>query len=465
MTIAPRPRPSLRGAADLTLVTLALSFAPGAAAQQPAPPDPLTPAAAVAYARRHSPAYRQTRNDAQVADAQTRAAWGAFLPSLSLSASTGGGTSTRVTGESDAGEPIRLPEPIDFTSSSSSQSIGLGMTLFEGGARFQELGAARASALATRARIHEATATLDARALTLYWQAVQRQRAIGVEEALLAAARERLDAIGHMVAIAAAGPEDVLGAEVDVAAQELALARARGEAAKAMLWLLEAIGAPLDVRPGLEAELPPVDGTAQVHADAIVARALETHPALDAARAELDAADESLDATRARRWPRITGSAGWGRSMGLSSYDALFEPDPQNHSFSFGLSASLPVFSGFQTTLARERAHAARDDARAGLDVARLAVERRVREALIDVDYARRALELAERSAELSRQRLEMAQERYRLGALRFTELQSVIERAAQAERQALDARFAYVIARVALDEATGEAAHAADGD
>ena len=129
----------------LLTALLIVSAAP-LAAQAPAPPDPLDPAAAVAYARDHSPAHRRVLNDIEVARASTRAAFGAFLPSLSLGASTGGGTSTVVTGEDDAGQPIRLDEPLDFTSSSSSQSIGLDLTLFDGGASFQELGAARAEA-------------------------------------------------------------------------------------------------------------------------------------------------------------------------------------------------------------------------------------------------------------------------------------------------------------------------------
>ncbi|HEX6588157.1 MAG TPA: TolC family protein, partial [Longimicrobiales bacterium] len=160
----------------MTRVLLLAAFAwPAALAAQQAPPDPLLPADAVAYARDHSPAYRQLLNDMDVARARTRAAWGSFLPSLSLSAGTGAGTSTVVTGEDDAGQPIRLAEPLEFTSSSSSQSVGLNMTLFDG-ASFQELAAQRADADATRARIEEGALSLDARVLTLYWQAVQRAR-------------------------------------------------------------------------------------------------------------------------------------------------------------------------------------------------------------------------------------------------------------------------------------------------
>ena len=142
--------------------------------------------------------------------------------------------------------------------------------------------------------------------------------------------------------------------------------------------------------------------------------------------------------------------------MSLSSYGALFELNPQNRTLSFGLRASLPLFTRFETSLAIARAEAAADDARHELRAARLALEREVRAALADYRNAYRSLELAERAAELSAERLRMAQERYRLGALSFTELQAVQDRAAAAEREALGARFEAARALVALEERLG---------
>jgi outer membrane protein TolC len=85
-----------------------------------------------------------------------------------------------------------------------------------------------------------------------------------------------------------------------------------------------------------------------------------------------------------------------------------------------------------------------------------LAVQRDVRQAAIDLLHAFRSLRLAEQNAELSRERQELTQEQYRLGGITFTELQNVIDRTAQAERQALEARFAFINARLVLEERLG---------
>jgi outer membrane protein TolC len=87
---------------------------------------------------------------------------------------------------------------------------------------------------------------------------------------------------------------------------------------------------------------------------------------------------------------------------------------------------------------------------------ARLTLERDVRSALIDLRNAYRSLQLAEENADLSRERQDLTQEQYRLGGVNFTELQNVIDRMAQAERQLLDARFQFITARLSLEERLG---------
>jgi outer membrane protein TolC len=83
-------------------------------------------------------------------------------------------------------------------------------------------------------------------------------------------------------------------------------------------------------------------------------------------------------------------------------------------------------------------------------------VDRDVRAAIIDLDNAYRTLRLAEEQVALNRERLELTQERYRLGGSDFTTLQNVIDRTAQAERQALEALFGFIGARIGLEEKLG---------
>src|SRR5690606_11078150 len=133
--------------------------------------------------------------------------------------------------------------------------------------------------------------------------------------------------------------------------------------------------------------------------------------------AQLSAAQHGVSAARGRRLPRIGASAGYSRGMSLPNYSAFRELDPQNYSFNFGLSLSLPLFSQFQTAEAIGSAEAAAKDASYDVAAARLAVERDVRQALIDLVNAHRSLQLAELQVDLNRQRQDLTLDQYRNGS------------------------------------------------
>lgn len=411
---------------------------------------------AVSLARANNPSFQRTLNDVEVAEADLRQRWGAFLPSVSASMRFDGFNSSRVTGENDFGEPVRLPDAIDIKGSSSQQGIGLSMTLFDGGGVLRELKAARAQVTASNARIQGEALRLEGEVKRQYYRTLRARRLIDVERQLLASASERLERTQALLRVAGSSPVDVLGAEAEVASQEQALARAEADARKERLLLQELMGVAGDVAYELTSELPaPLDPNV-LNLTELVQRALTGAPDVIVAQAGLRAANQQASAARARRFPSITASAGYGRSMSLSSYDALFEMNPQNRVFNFGISASFPLFNGFRTGAEVARADASRDDARHDERLAVLRAERQVRSAHIDLVNAHRILELAERKAQLSRERLQLAQEQYRNGAMSFAELQLVIDRTASAEREVVDARAQYASNLSLLEQYVG---------
>lgn len=440
-----------------TPIVLAILLA-GAAAPATAQdvPRKLTLDDAIRIALQRNPAHRRTLNDEHVTAVAERAAWSQFLPNVSANMSTGISTSRTITGQDDFGQPITLPDPIDYRSSSASQGINASLTLFDGLSRVNSLRAARAESRAVAARIAGSQNALVADISRLYYAALQARQRITLEEQLLASARERLETTEQQLRVARTHPEDVLGAQVDVARQELALEQARGNARKADLDLRQAMGVDEPVEFELADGLPPRFDPASLDEDALVARALEAAPRVLELAATAAAAEHNAGAARWSRWPQISLQAGLSRGMSLSSDEALFEVNPRNRSFSLGLSAQVPLFTRFQTSRQIAQADANADDAREALREERLRVERDVRAALVDLRNAHRAVELAERSAELARQRVELAQEKFRLGATSFADLQRFIDDAAREERAAVDARFTWINAVIALERLVG---------
>jgi len=419
-------------------------------------PVRLTLAEAIAIARERNPQYRQALNSRNAAGVEARAGWSGFLPRITAGMSTGGSSSRVVTGEDDFGEPVALPVAREFQGSSSSQSLGASLTLFDGLGNVQRIKAARAGADMAQAEAQLALRTLEAETARRFYRALVADRSVALEERLLQVARDQLANTEQRFALAAANQEDVLGARVDVANREVDLARARGEAQKAYFALREYLGVAEDVMFEPAGEMPEAFDPTTLEASQLVATALARHPRIVQLEASARAAEAQAGVAGARRWPGVSANVGLGRSMSLSSYDALFEPNPRNRSFSFGLSVSLPLFTGFETSAQIARADAQARNADEALRAGRLAVEREVRSGLIDLQNAHRALEVARQAADLSGQRLELARQRYQVGQLDFALLQQIMSLAAQSERQVVEAEVNLAVAVVSLQEAVG---------
>lgn len=437
------------------IVPLLLVMASVGHAQAPA--EPLTLAEALARARQHNPAHRQALNQLPVAEAAERRALGGFLPDLRLSMGLSAYTSRKFTGEDNFGQPVEQDDPIEYSGSSSSQGLAMSLPVFAGGRRFAELSASRADARVARAAVRSEIARLDAELARSYFSAVRYDRQAELEESLLETAAQHVEATRRLLAIAARDPLDLLGAEIEAARQERAAREAQAEARKAVLRLRELMGESGPEAYVLTDGLPPLFDPSALDLEGLVAAAIAANPELARLEAQEAAADRRVAVAGSARWPTVSLNAAYGRSIGVSGYDALTELNPRNSNTTFGLSVSLPVFSQFQTSYQVAQARAGRANAREDLRAARLLAEREVRAAVLDLQSAYEGALLADRAAALAADRLEMARERYSLGTLSFTELRDVVDQGAAAEREALAARSSFAEALVTLEERVGE--------
>jgi outer membrane protein len=435
---------------------LACTFAALDPASAQEVPAVLTLQDAIRVARRNGPEYRKAMNDLDVASAQVRQGWGAFLPSLTPSISFSGSSSTTVTGTDDYGRPVRLPESITFQNSSAGQSAGLSVTLFDGGQMLRQLGAARASERETGASVEASLATLDANVTRAFFAALQRDMLTEVERTNLAAARGRLQNTEERFRLAVASQVDLLEARSSVISAEQSLLNAETEARKAGLSLRQAIGLESEFEFDLAREPPEVFDPSAIDADALVERARSLSPAVRRSEAADAAARSRAGAARARRWPTLSGNFSYSRGVSQRGYGAFGELNPLNHGYGFGLQISLPIFSKFQTSANIASAEAQAEDAAEDLRSARLAAERDVRAGLADLEQAYRRLRANEEIAALRAQQVDLAEVQLRAGTLNFLQFQQVIDANAAAQRQVVDARFTFLTFRVSLEEKLG---------
>jgi outer membrane protein len=427
----------------------------GLTAQQPAPPQPLTFEAAVQLALENNPQYLRQLNQVTASVHSERQSLGQMLPSLSASASFAGSTSRSRTAEDEWGRPISEADFIQTTGSNTSQGLSGNVTLFDL-RNIRGYGAARARTAAQEAGADLQAAVLRTQVGSDYYDAVLRADLVAVEERGLRTARENLAAIQQLLRIAARQPTDVLGAELQVAQAEQSLQRARGTASKAELQLKARMGVPLDRTYELASAFPEPFDPVRLDQDHLIARALGGSPRLAQQAATAEAAERSLGAARAARYPTLSGNYSWGRSARLPEYDAFREFNPENQSWGFGFNVGFPLLNRFQTASQIGAAEVEALNAAQSLREARLELEREVRASLIDLENAYTGVQLAERSADIAREQLRQGQEQYRLNTLDYTALQRMVDQVSNAEREVLQAYYSFAVALLGLEERVG---------
>ena len=412
---------------------------------------------ALELARQNNPVLRQAINELELTPAGMRAALGAFLPSLSLSLGTSVNLNRRLQAEDFFGNPIANPNVEWVTISSSNQSVSADLTLFEGGSRFHQRGAERARGIARERRVEAELTATWARVANSFYRTIRQSDLLELEQAILEGKRRDLESTRRLFELAIGTRVDVLAAELEVQQQERAVREAGNEDARALLDLRAEIAVSDLGEFTTRGTLPPPFDPEALDEGALMSRALEQSPRLRQTGAELDAGRASLSAVRSARWPTLRLRTDFYQSAYGQEYTAAFRPFATDSRYATaGVSVSVPVFTGFSTERGIAEAQVQLANAEERMRQTRLEIERDVRARLIDLRGAWESYRLAERTSEIAEERLRLAREEYRLASRNFSDLQSAIEEATIERRAAINARFEFVAARIALEQVVG---------
>jgi outer membrane protein TolC len=280
---------------------------------------------------------------------------------------------------------------------------------------------------------------------------------VEVEINNLQTARDRHERNQELFRIAAVDQVSLLESERGVISAQQSLRRQEAEAEKQRLSLAQTLGIDPTIAFEVAEETPDVFDPATLGADALVARALGASPAVRERIAAVQAADQQVGVAKGGRWPTISTSFGWSRGAGATGFGAIGNFNPNDRrGWNFSIGASLPLFTRFQTSATIANAEAAREDAQLGLRQTQLQAEQTIRSGLVDLGRTYQEYLDAVRLVELSTQQVELAEEQFRLGALDYLRFQQIVDADAQARRQVVQARFAFVTARIAIERALG---------
>lgn len=381
--------------------------------------------------------------DVVVAEASTTSARagqlqarGAWLPSVNASGMYGNSSNQRF--DQSTGQLV---------SESYTAQIQASYQLFAGGRRVTGLRAASAQVDAAGAR--EVASRFDAAlgAKQAYYGVAAAADLLRVTEQRAARARQQYGFAEARYDIGTATTSDLLRAEIEVANAEMSVLEAESSLRSAGLQLGRAIGVPEEVH-AADTRLPGA-GPSLPTTDALVARAAGGSPAVLAAEAAATSSRAQKLAAYTPYLPSVSVSGG---------YDWFaFEFPPREQSWSLRLTASLPVFNGFQREAAVIRASAEQRAAEARARDAVLAARVAVEGAVQEIELAEQRVEVSERTVELATEDLRVQEERYQIGAATILDLQSSQVALAEAEVAAVRARHGLATAVAQLETILGE--------
>lgn len=299
--------------------------------------------------------------------------------------------------------------------------------------------------------------TLRAQVHRQFFEALEQRELLSTEEALLEGRRIDLASAERRFEIAGASRVDVLNAEVQVAQQEIAIERQRGALEQALLQLRQTLGG--NAVAEVEDEPLPLFDPTGLDDDVLVRQALTMNPSVREAEGQVTGARIGVNEAKDTWWPTIQANYRFSVLAQDQETSALFDfgYDELDLGQNFSLSLSFPALNNFfQTRENNVSAEVQLANQEIVLDQRQLEIEASVRSQLVTLRNEWRALRIAERSAEVAAQSTELAREEYRLGIRTFEELQTTVEQEANAVRQELTARYAFVDALLALEESVG---------
>ena len=409
---------------------------------------PLTLAAAVSLAEHNAPAVIHASGQTRAAAAAVRAACGAFIPSVTLSA----GANRQL--PASAGQVLYVNgQALPLASEPWSYSTGVtaSVGLFEGGQRIFTLQQSHAQADAATVAMGEQRSLAALAAKQQFYNVLASLELESAAQAQLDQAQQQLAmSVLHLKARTVTR-SDSLRSEILVHNARLAITQAHTSRDQANASLTRVVGTPYPVTaaPGDSLDPPPPSLS-----DASLRQLAITGPSVQRAEALRHAARAALRITWAGYLPSLTATYSRGGS-GTSGRFTVSGAD-LGYSGALRFAVSLPVFDQFQRESQSVQARAALDDAEVSCRDAELAALESLTQWLGAYRAASEQVELQTATLEAAGEDLREHQEQYNVGSTTMLDVLTSRTTLDQARHDLIQARYDRRIARAQLEALIG---------
>ena len=425
----------------LLLLTVPLALA----AQQPAGDGarPIALDEAVRLTQRNNPATISARNGLRTTAAAVRSAYGAYIPSLSLSGS----------GSRAGGETFFQGKLVPYNGSPWSYSRGYSasLELFDGGRRWYNLKSAQANVDAADAGETSQLYNVALQVKQQYFAVLAARESESAARRQLAQAVEQLNSSTAKVRAGAATKSDSLRGVILVGNANLAMLTAQNNLRSANAALSRLV-ASVDVVTALPADTAEM-GHIVLDSASLTGLAMQG-PSVRQAEAALVAAGAARKASKTPYLPTLTSSYSLNGNNTSNTFDggsgALAKQT------SLRLSVSYPLFNNFTREQNIVQSTVAEDNAIAALRDAKLAQQQSLVQFLGAFRTAEQQVALQLATIDAAEEDLRVQQQRYTLGASVLLDVLTSQATLDQARAALIQARYNARIAKAQVEALVG---------
>ena len=370
-------------------------------------------------------------------------AYGGLLPTLTSS-----------TGNSETQNHTLIAG--DNTTKNFSTSISSRVVLFDGFANTSDINKANANIASAEFGLKRIVQSVIFETKRRYLQVLRNASLLKVSQENLKRSQQQLQRITEINKVGAAPKADVYRQQVATANDELALIRVENNYKNSKADLLYYISLSPDedfdyVSPNIDDELKSISNKKIKSYNELVNRAIEIRPDYLASIANKESAESDKTIARAGFYPTVSANGSYTLS------DKKFSTINDNTTFNWGLTFSVPIFSGFATNYAIEIADVKFQNTEEESNQTKRQVQVDIRKALLDFESTLKELEVTEKNILSAQEDLRIADERYKLGANTLLDLLVASTNFVRAQSDKINAQYNYLTVKEQLNFAVGE--------
>ena len=388
----------------------------------------------------------QAQNNVDAAQGRVLSSYGNYLPTLS--ATSGWSRSQQ-------------DKPTLFgVSNSFSSSLNLNYVIFDGLNRESGFNNAKAFAQSSEDKFIRTLQTVTNAVENSYLNVLRLERLVKVSEENLKRGNRQLERITESNKVGAVALADVYRQQSQVASDELNLITAQNNFDKAKADLVSLIGLDISseyqfVDPSISTTIDQteIDSTQKKYSNTseLNKRALSSRPDFLAAKEDYSSTESAVTQARSGYIPTVSAS------LSRSFFDNEFSTLTNNKTTDWGIRVEWNLFDAFRTNQSLQSAIANRKSAEASLAQTERDITVQVKKASLDLDAARKQVEVSQKGLTSATEDRKIAEERYNLGAGTLLDLLIANANLVNAQANNINATHSYIIAKRNLEYVLGE--------